>query len=293
MEYSNILCNWFSDENFTVTELKKGISSNACHVRAGNGAFILRRVAGREQADREALVLSVLASAGVAPALLPCTDGCFWTELDGSFYNLQRVVPGKAPDFTDRAVVISVAEAVAKMHRTFAESCLRIAGIDRFDTLGMLERARGAAGLDSFFPEDVVCFEKRKEYVKRKEASLQREQVIHGDLGGWNMLWDGEQTWLIDFGECRLGDTSLDLAAVLASVVSVAEDGASEQNTHIFLEIYEKTYEPVSRERLRTACWLWQLRGVLASVVFLPVGSHREKQIQLFIQNYNRLMRVL
>lgn len=294
MKYENILRHWFAGEKSTVTEIKKGISSNACHVNAGNKEYILRRVAGQEQAEREALICSLLSDAGVSPRLINTMDGqsCI---LDGEYwFNLQEYYHGKVPDMKDRIAICAVAEAVGITHKTLRDASVRVTGTDRFNTVEMLEKAKEeSCSFSVFFPETVSCFAEMVQYAKKAEAVLQTELAIHGDLGAWNLLWDGERMLLIDFGESRMGDPCFDLAAVLGSMAVEADECKLKRNVEHFLDRYERIFRSVSWERLRTACWLWQFRGALASAVYLPEGVQRKKQIQLFYQNFIRLKRVL
>ena len=294
MEYREILRHWFAEENVTLSEIGKGISSNACRVKTGKGEYVLRRIAGWEQGEREASICRVLRGAAVVPGIVETPDGRCCVEADGCWYNLQEFLPGEVPELRDVDVIRQTARAVAGAHKQLRDAGLRVAGTDRFSTLEMLEKAgEDCLLIAPFFPESVDGFDGMRDYIRQAEGMLPAVQVIHGDLGAWNLLWNGEWVFLIDFGESRMGDPCLDLAAVLGSIVGVSEEQAVQQNVFAFLEAYEEIYGAVPRDRLGAACFLWQLRGALAAAVYLPAGDRRTVQIQRFYEHYTRIKRYL
>lgn len=120
--------------------------------------------------------------------------------------------------------------------------------------------------------------------IRHAENTMGREQIIHGDLGSWNMLWDQKQIRFIDFGECRLGDYSFDIAAIMASILRAAPDVPKQyENLDLFLRTYEEQFHPVDRARLQTAVWLWLLRGALAVCVFAAEPQRKGLLIRRFL----------
>lgn len=73
-----------------------------------------------------------------------------------------------------------------------------------------------------------------------------QEKFIHGDFGGWNIIYDQERqeiTCLLDWADCRMGDPSLDFAEL---IYDYGEAYARE-----VLDLYGETSDPNLMERAR------------------------------------------
>ena len=88
-----------------------------------------------------------------------------------------------------------------------------------------------------------------------------KTQIIHGDLGIWNMLEADGRILIIDFGEARVGDPYFDLASVLAGIVNHAAPNRRDQAARECLEEYRLAL-PLEETRLKTQCSLWAWRGL-------------------------------
>lgn len=78
-------------------------------------------------------------------------------------------------------------------------------------------------------------------------------QVIHGDLGPWNLLDTPEGLMVLDFGSARMGDPYFDLAALLAGFLNHA---APVDHHRILSEFTAGAGEP-DRKRLLEQIRLW------------------------------------
>lgn len=86
-------------------------------------------------------------------------------------------------------------------------------------------------------------------------------QLIHGDLGPWNMLDDRGTVRVIDFGEARLGDPYFDLASALAGLVNHSAPERRAQNAAAFLDACRERL-PLDLPRLKEQLALWAWRGI-------------------------------
>lgn len=78
-------------------------------------------------------------------------------------------------------------------------------------------------------------------------------QVIHGDLGPWNLLDTGRDLLVLDFGAARMGDPYFDLAALLAGFINHA---APTDRPRVLAEFLDGAGTP-DRGRLLEQIRLW------------------------------------
>ena len=157
---------------------------------------------------------------------------------------------------------------VGKMQQELAATGLQIEAQDRFSVLGMWEKLSneqrniiGASNISTM----------GKEIAELAKLEACNGQVIHGDLGAWNMLDDGQRITVIDWGECREGDAYVDLAAAITSTVG-AKNGRKEMaaRAETFLMAYEQINGAVDKARLNGFVQLWLTRGILATALYRP-----------------------
>lgn len=279
-----VVSHWLDIGTFTISEIKGGTSGGSYLVTARDGTFVLRQLRSATAAMQEYEISRLLSDMGIAAAIHPTRQGSPFLQVRDSCFNLQSFLPGCAPDLSDRAAVAAAANSLAAMQQRLETCDLTVLDSDRFHTMSLWERSKSQAPLFApFFPPDCTV-EAMEATIRHAENTMGREQIIHGDLGSWNMLWDQKRIHFIDFGECRLGDYSFDIAAIMASILRAAPDGPKQyENLDLFLRTYEEQFHPVDRARLQTAVWLWLLRGALAVCVFTAEPQRKELLIRRFL----------
>ncbi len=154
---------------------------------------------------------------------------------------------------------------------------------DRFSAIQLLLQTEGISLPTGLFPENVTTMVERAHYIQKLEKALSEDQIIHGDLGVWNMLWNGECVHIIDFGECRTGDIHFDLAALICSMLSKCKDAECfSHNLSQVLDTYEGIAGSVDMRKLHISVYLWLLRGALASAVYTHDCTKRKFLCQHF-----------
>jgi homoserine kinase type II len=111
---------------------------------------------------------------------------------------------------------------------------------------------------------------------------IRDKQVIHGDLGPWNLLMqDSGELFVIDFGEARLGDPYFDLASALAGLINHAP---APLRTHVADEFLSQCRALISLDlpRLRQQLRLWAWRGLAQCVQAPERGSVWPQMAQRF-----------
>ena len=154
----------------------------------------------------------------------------------------------------------------------------------------MLRGASSFTALHQLFPDDVVTLEERIRFIMGLEHLLDDTHIIHGDLGHWNMIWDGTCIYVIDFGECRLGDCHFDLAAVISCILSHSTNQLDfRRRFFLFKEAYEQNNQTVDLKKLRVCLYLWLLRGALASIIYIKDGQKQQETFTKFCFEISRV----
>lgn len=260
-----LLAAWLDQPILAVSALQQGTTSDACLVETADGSYVLRKVS-REAAKVEFAVSRLLAGSGIAAEILPTRMGQGWLEQDGVCYNLQRRFAGTAVRTCDAGTLRAAGCALGRMHR--ALSGCRDTGVqDRFSLSALLARATARhAFLRTQTPEAQTLHQLA---ARLRPLEDERVQLIHGDLGVWNMLRTRDGVAFIDFGEARQGHPYMDIAASMTSLLSLEQDGTRlASDASLFLESYVSEVGPVNQPLLADYVSVWQLRGVLAEMTY-------------------------
>lgn len=283
-----IVRRWIEGE-FSISKTDRGNSSDSHIIATKKGTYILRCLPSETAAGQEYAVSRLLQDIGVTAAILPTRQGEPFVRVRDSYYNLQTFLPGCSPDLSDHAAIAAAADALAMMQRRFEHCSLTFSTFDRFDTMSLWEQAKPCAALLSSFFEGNGVADEMEAIIRNAENAMRKDQVIHGDLGSWNMLWNGERIFFIDFGECRLGDSYTDIAAIAASVLRAASDKERLcRSLNIFTDRYQKNYRALEKDRLRNALWLWLLRGALAVCISISEPMQREKRLRQYHLDFEK-----
>ena len=240
--------------------LSGGTAARVWRLDTPSRACLLRTLASPAQGELEWAVAQHLTARGFThfPAILPTAAGAPMAEVGGGFYQMQVFCPGTRPDPDRPGVSRQIGETAADLTRAlagfvpaapmpdrFALSAAWCAGREGFPRLGLpltLSEADRTAARLAVLPERDV-------------------QLIHGDLGLWNMLDDRGVIRVIDFGEARLGDPYFDLASALAGLVNHSSPERRAQNAAAFLVACGERL-PLDLPRLKGQLALWAWRGI-------------------------------
>ena len=242
-----------------ILPIQPGTTARVWRMTTGDGDFLVRTLSGPGQGEREWAIFRHLTDQGFAqtPAILPTLDGAPAAELDGVWYQLQRFRPGARPD----PAAPGVPRALARLSLRLAGALAHCPAVDAepFSLEEVWDRARcGWSQLSLPF-----SLAQADRAVERCAALPERErQVIHGDLGPWNLLQTPEgELLVIDFGQARMGDPYFDLASLLAGMVNHTPPARREAVCGEFLAVYRR-HAPLDRPRLLEQLALWAWRGL-------------------------------
>lgn len=266
--------------NVKTSPIHRGTDSYAVLVQHGEDKFILRRLRNQLQADMEYGISSALKGKSIVPEILLTEDGQHYVLKDGILYNLQEYVEGTAVSQLDEDLLKTLARQIALMHKSLSTCPLKESGEDRFSLKQAMRQCENKKEtlLAVLNQKDIdpVEFEKWcKELVVFDE---QKFQLIHGDLGFWNMIQSGKKIYFIDFGECRMGSIYFDVAAVMASILSKSQMDTFLPNVYDpFIKEYAAHNSPLDSKELYYYLMLWYVRGIYAVML-----NEKDKRIQKF-----------
>ncbi len=242
-----------------VTELNPGTSSQVWQLETNAGAFLVRTLNGKEQGEREWNIHRHLRERKFTamPAILVP-----YFEQDGLWYQVQEFCPGRRPSPDRFGTAGRIAAMVTELILAEADCTVAVDLPDRFDLASVWAERR----LNWSVLELPMCqSEADRRVAELTELPLQNVQLIHGDLGLWNMLEEGGIIRVIDFGEARMGDPYFDLASALAGIINHSSPENRRKNAAEFLAACRERME-LDMRRLTDQISLWVWRGMAQCV---------------------------
>ena len=226
-----------------------------------SGEVVIRTLTDRAQGEREFLICRHLARQGFrqTPAILTADSGAPAVEQDGTWYQIQQYLPGVRPDPAVPGVPGEIARTAARLEAAL-ETCPPIrCPADRFDLAAAW--AEGRQGW-SQLGLPLSLSQADREVQHQTDAPTHASQVIHGDMGLWNLLLDPNGTiWVIDFGEARMGDPYFDIASLLCGLLHQVPPERRWQTCSEFLAAYGEQ-SPLDRCQLAEQMELWEWRAL-------------------------------
>ena len=243
-----------------ILPMRGGTVARVWRVETPSGAYLLRTLASPAQGGLEWAIAQHLTARGFdrIPAILPAADGVPMAQVDGTFYQMQVFCPGTRPDPDRPGTARQIGETAANLTRAMAGFVPAAPMPDRFDLA-----AAWAAGREKFPRLGLPLTLAQADHAAARLAALPERdvQLIHGDLGPWNMLDNRGAIRVIDFGEARLGDPYFDLASALAGLVNHSAPAHKRQNAAAFLDACRERL-PLDLPRLKEQLALWAWRGI-------------------------------
>ena len=272
------LCQQYQLGRFrSAAELDPGTVAQVWRLVTDSGAFLVRTLKDEEQGEREWGIYQHLRARGFTamPAILvPCF------EQGGLWYQVQEFCSGTRPSPDRPGTAGRIAEMAVELTLA-AEGCAVAVDLpDRFDLASVWMEHRLNWPLLEL---PLLQTEADRRVAELSGVSGSRGQLIHGDLGLWNMLEEGGVIRVIDFGEARIGDPYFDLASALAGLINHSSPEKRRENAAGFLTACRERME-LDMDRLTNQVFLWVWRG-LAQCVREP--GEWKKMAQRF---YNALI---
>lgn len=199
-------------------------------VDSARGRFALRQhrpgLRSVDQIGSELDFMAALARAGLCvPEPLPSASGALWHDLDGTLVDVLGWVPGAmlasdAPRIRRETCFRALGREMARLHRIadgwqvpdgFSRPAWDLDGLTGENRLwGNWQDHPSLADRDRALLAELQSLARRRLQDARPDFGL-----IHADLVIENVLYDGDQPWLIDFDDFGWGYRLFDLATVI------------------------------------------------------------------------------
>ncbi len=277
--------NWNIGKVLDISQVSQGTSCSTFIVHTLQGKYILRGFKQYQQAVQEAEVFRVLQDTGIGAELVYTKTQKAYVFAREKYYNLQTFLYGEKPNLRNEMQVCAAAQTVSELHKALRNCTFSFSAYDRFSTDNLLQQTPEWQLIGELFPKEIATTEQRRTFIVDLEQEFHQSQVIHADLGEWNMLWSGNKLQVIDFGECRTGDIYCDLAAVACSILARSNNTEDFNGLlSIFLETYQQGGEAIHFEKLDKAIYIWLLRGALAASINIQEPIKREAVCKHFLK---------
>lgn len=246
--------------------LKPGTVAQVWKLETIKGSFVLRTLTGKDQGKKEQTIHQHLMKKHFArcPAAILTGESEPFLDLGGTWYQVQGFLSGGMPDPAAPGVAGAIARTVGEMTAALSD-CPFVDGTDRFDLAAAWKEGR------KFWPSletDYTLQQAEHEVFRCCVIPEQDIQVIHGDLGPWNMIDNGHGAiFVIDFGEARMGDPYFDLASALGGIINHTPADLRQPVCQEFLDELAP-----DRQRLLDQLRLWVWRGLAQWAILAGKG---------------------
>ncbi|GGE60345.1 phosphotransferase [Priestia taiwanensis] len=263
-----------------IAELKKGNTSRPILITTTNNTYVLRRIKDIKQAKTEFLISKALSEYKISSTIVETKNQLPYVHRIESVYNLQPYIKH---DIVKREIDF---EMLGKVILTFHDVIRSIEGIyeqpDRF-------------ALSDMWKELIhrnVEIQGGLYHIVEKCLAYEEDDTgyIHGDLGKWNLLFYGQDIYIIDFGEVRKGNQHFDLAAVITSTI----DWQSNDSWMIHaLQQFQRGYQGINWRMLKEQIDVWLIRGIVAMFIQDGVTSETKKYAKMLMNRRERLETII
>lgn len=253
------LCDQYQLGRFrSAAELNSGTVAQVWRLETDSGTFLVRTLTDQGQGEKEWNIHRHLRTRGFTamPAIVVP-----YLEQGGLWYQVQEYCPGRRPSPERPGTAGKIADMAARLVLA-AAGCTVTDVSDRFDLASVWAEYRlNWPLLELPFSQS----EADRRVAELSAIPVKDQQIIHGDLGLWNMLEEEGTIRVIDFGEARLGDPYFDLASALAGLINHSSAEDRRKNAAEFLAVCRENMI-VDMDRLAKQIDLWVWRGLAQCV---------------------------
>lgn len=273
----------------------KGNTSNAYYILSEKGEWVLRKLKDASQGASEYAISEILADDKVCPKIIANKINRGYSFYDGDYYNLQQYI--KPEHITnDIETFRLLGRSLGILHSKLKDNIDLIEQEDRFSLEKMWKEAKSKWSDVERYIENFSTANNFNSFVKEMITYDNiKTSFIHADLGKWNLIYNSNNIFIIDFGEIRRGDNHLDIAAALTSMINF--DFGNEfacECLKAFYEAYIDKIKDFQWELLLKNIELWLFRGVIALLLYskkeIDFIEGKEKMLDLKLRFENIIL---
>lgn len=262
IEFIQILSHYELGEIRGLISVMEGRKNGAVIARADTGDYILRKCPDEQRAVSEFYISEHLKGVGVASEILLTFRKWPYAKFQNQFFNLQRKIEGNKLTSVREDDVRKIGTAVGTLAKSFQTFDRMVLEVDEYALKNTVtDRTK----------EKLLQIEKGDRILamlpEMEALDKEGENLIHGDLGTYNMLMTDEKAYILDFGETRKGHPYFDIAASMTTAITTA-GFMKEHISYIdtYLSAYAEACEMVDRALLVKYIALWYIRQIFAAL---------------------------
>ncbi len=265
-----------------IAKTKQGNLSEVYEIQTDQTTYIARIVHSTFELENY-LEVNRVDRAKIAPAIIPTLSGKEYQCLSekNTCVLLQEYLTGGKVATNNLAELRLIAQSVAVLSSELQTGNFH-AIPDKFDLLEVYE------GLSRQNPEAIVLLDRsgyNAEFFQRlTQLTADQTEMIHADLGIWNMIRQPTAIRIIDFGELRYGSVLFDYAAAFMSALDVNYLSAEQINEYMTVYLHSLANDTLDRVRFCHYCLLWMLRGMLAFTLNYPEAASEAVIVEMLQQ---------
>ncbi len=263
-----------------VSTAPPGTAARAWYFSAQGRPWVLRELTGPAQGEREVRLTCALRAQGFSdtPEILRTLQGAGAALADGQWYQVQRYCTGERPAPEAPGTAAAVGRCAGRLEAALAKCAPEPDVPERFPLEALWAQAAPRwAALDL----GLTCAAAEAAVQAVLERPLGRVQMIHGDLGLWNLRQSASgRIYVIDFGDARMGSASYDAACALGGLLNHTGEAALWPGLLTdFLAGYAAGHgSPLETAALRLALEHWYWRCILEAVVTARIPEKRRRE---------------
>ncbi|WP_322923354.1 phosphotransferase [Paenibacillus campi] len=273
-----------------------GNSSSAKRLSCNTGSYILRQLRDLTQAQIESDIATALTSLSLSPPFIATRSGQWYIEWDGNYYNLQpdwwdgSEQSLSLPHWTEIGYKLAVFHSISR-HAHWSVQTDRFELAQQWQSLYIsIEHARQSCS--AHWSSGSVLEQLEQHIPACVCVQQQYDGYVHGDLGMWNILLTEHSTYMIDYGEVRPGHSHFDIAALVASALTVSDANIARQQWTAFCTGYELKL-PIQPEQLSAQLRLWIVRGAVALLLQQGISERTIRYAEQMLERIPRLTTIL
>ncbi|MEK3731884.1 phosphotransferase [Paenibacillus sp. FSL M8-0334] len=267
-----------------IKEISTGNTSNARLVVTMDNKYIVRKLRDTEQAITEFRISTALQEHAISPTILLSNDNQPYIKDQEAVYNLQFYVEHHKVNNSD-IHFYNLGKTIALFH----SATQSIPGIyeqnDRFALEHMWTELIQLDEFDNmeYKPQLLALFQQCTTYNHDNNC------YIHGDLGIWNLLFNHNKMYIIDFGEVRKGNHHFDISAAISSALDWNQEDKIMASLTDFRNGYSSIFEPFHWNVLKENFNLWFTRGMMALLIHHGMNERTLQYVNLTLSRKNQL----
>lgn len=261
-----ILINKYNIIPTQITRINQGIMSKVYQVVTNDKSYILRDISKPEELFNH-LEINQVDQCNITPKLIQTVDNQKYYQDKTHYILVQEYIEGHQIKVGDLNNLKTIGETVSRFSQQLQKGNFKIIP-DKFDLKIMYDTLKDN---ESILIPVLNDFGFNESFIQQIiEKNQDNQNIIHADLGIWNMIQQDNQVRIIDFGEIRKGSVVFDYASAFMYLINMNFLSIEEIMKYAEEYLSSLNNQQIKLEVFYDYCLLWLLRGVVANQLYNP-----------------------